>query len=72
LSEEQIIGFLKQAEAGMSIKELCRQSGLSDAIFKTSGRAKFGGDASLSGTVLLRYLHEKNAERHASILKMAA
>ena len=24
-SEEQIIGFLRQAEAGMSIKELCRR-----------------------------------------------
>ena len=30
-TEEQIIGFLKQAEAGMLIKELCRTSGFSDA-----------------------------------------
>jgi putative transposase len=25
-SEEQIIGFLKQAEAGMPVKELCRKA----------------------------------------------
>ena len=32
-SEEQIIGFLRQAEAGVAIKELCRQHGFSDASF---------------------------------------
>ena len=41
-SEEQIIGFLKQAEAGMPIKELCRQSGFSDATFY-KWRARYGG-----------------------------
>jgi len=30
-SEEQIIGFLRQAEVGMPIKELCRNGGFSDA-----------------------------------------
>ena len=32
-SEEQIIGFLKQAEAGMPIKEQCRKGGVGDATF---------------------------------------
>jgi len=41
-TEEQIIGFLKQAEAGVPVKELCRQHGFSDASFYT-WRAKFGG-----------------------------
>jgi putative transposase len=41
-SEEQIIGFLKQADAGMPIKELCRKGGFSDATFY-KWRAKFGG-----------------------------
>ena len=53
-SEEQIIGFLKQAEAGVQVKELCRQHGFSDASFYT-WRAKFGGmnvsDAKLSALV---------------------
>ena len=31
-SEEQIIGFLREAEAGVAIKDLCRRHGLSDAI----------------------------------------
>jgi putative transposase len=45
-SEEQIIGFLKQADGGMPIKELCRMGGFSDATFY-KWRAKFGGmDAS--------------------------
>ncbi len=39
-TEEQIIGFLKQAEAGMPIKELCRNGGFSDATFY-KWRAKF-------------------------------
>ena len=41
-TEEQIIGFLKQAEAGMPVKELCRKEGFSDAtLYKW--RAKYGG-----------------------------
>ena len=41
-TEEQIIGFLRQAEAGLPIRELCRSGGFSDAtVYKW--RAKFGG-----------------------------
>jgi putative transposase len=31
-TEEQIIGFLREAEAGLPIKELCRQHGFSEAV----------------------------------------
>jgi hypothetical protein len=41
-TDEQIIGFLKQAEAGVPVMELCRQHGFSDASFY-NWRAKFGG-----------------------------
>lgn len=41
-TEEQIIGFLQQAEAGLSIKELCRRHGFSEASFYL-WRNKFGG-----------------------------
>lgn len=41
-TDEQIIGFLKQADGGVPVKELCRQNGFSDASFYT-WRAKFGG-----------------------------
>src|SRR5229473_2794011 len=30
-SEEQIVGMLKEAEAGVPVKELCRRLGISDA-----------------------------------------
>ena len=41
-TDEQIVGFLRQAEAGVAVKELCRANGFSDATFY-KWRAKFGG-----------------------------
>lgn len=41
-TEEQIIGFLKQAESGMPVAELCRKEGFNDAAFY-KWRAKYGG-----------------------------
>ena len=32
-SEEQIIGFLREAEAGLPVKELCRKHGFSEASY---------------------------------------
>ena len=32
-TEEQIIGFLRQAQGGVPVKELCRKHGFSDAAF---------------------------------------
>lgn len=34
-SEEQIIGVLKEADAGMKVADLCRKHGISDATFYT-------------------------------------
>ncbi|MFZ5534326.1 MAG: transposase, partial [Pseudomonadota bacterium] len=45
-TEEQIIGFLKQAESGLPVNDVCRQIGVSPATFY-KWRAKYGGlDAS--------------------------
>lgn len=41
-SEEQIIGVLREVEAGMPIKDLCRQHGFSEASYYL-WRSKFGG-----------------------------
>ena len=41
-TDEQIVGFLKQAEAGVPVKDLCRQGGFSDATFY-KWRGRFGG-----------------------------
>ena len=59
-SEEQIIGFIKQAEAGMAIKEICRKGGFSDATFY-KWRAKFGG-MDVSDAKRLKELESENAK----------
>ena len=40
--EEQIIGILKEADAGMGVTELCRKHGMSNPTFY-KWRAKYGG-----------------------------
>ena len=41
-SEEQIIGMIREHEAGVKTAEICRKHGLSDATFYKY-KAKFGG-----------------------------
>jgi putative transposase len=41
-SDEQIIGILKEHQAGLSAVELCRKYGVSDATFY-KWRSKYGG-----------------------------
>lgn len=41
-SEEQIIGFLKEVDAGIPVKELCRKHGFSEGSYYL-WRSKFGG-----------------------------
>lgn len=57
-TESQIVTVLKEAEAGLSINELCRKHGISDATFYT-WRKKFGG-MSESDLKRLRQLEEEN------------
>ena len=59
-TEEQIIGYLKQADAGVPVKELCRSGGFSDATFY-KWRAKFGG-MEASDAKRLRDLESENAK----------
>ena len=59
-TEEQIIGFLRQAEAGMPIKELCRKDGFSDATFY-KWRSKYGG-MDVSDAKRLKELEGENAK----------
>lgn len=58
-TEEQIIGFLKQADAGVAIKELCRQHGFSEASYYL-WRSKFGG-MEVSDAKRLKALEAENA-----------
>lgn len=41
-TETQILPILKEADAGMSIKELCRKHGISDATYYNR-KSKYGG-----------------------------
>jgi putative transposase len=59
-SDEQIVDFLKQAEAGMAVKELCRKGGFSDATFY-KWRARFGG-MQASETKRLRDIEAENGK----------
>ena len=58
-SEEQIIGFLREAEAGMAIKDLCRRHGFSEASYYL-WRSKFGG-MTVSEAKRLKDLEGENA-----------
>src|SRR5690606_38456855 len=58
-TEEQIIGVLKEAEAGAKTKDLCRKYGISDATFY-NWKAKYGG-MTVSDVRRLRELEQENA-----------
>jgi putative transposase len=57
-SEEQIIGILKEHQAGFSAKDLCRKHGISDATFY-NWRSKYGG-MEVSEARRLKALEEEN------------
>ena len=57
-SEEQIIGILKQHEAGRPTTELCRELGISSATFY-NWKAKYGG-MEVSDAKRLRQLEDEN------------
>jgi putative transposase len=59
-TEQQIIGFLKESEAGVPVKELCRKHGFSDASFY-KWRGRYGG-MQVSEAKRLRELEAENAK----------
>ena len=57
-SEEQIIGILREAEAGTGVMELCRKHGMSNTTFY-KWRAKYGG-MDVSEARRLKQLEDEN------------
>ena len=57
-AEEQIIGILKQHEAGVKTADLCREHGISAATFY-GWKAKFGG-LEVSEAQRLRAMEDEN------------
>lgn len=58
-TEDQIIGILREQEAGAKTAELCRRHGISSATFY-AWKAKFGG-MEVSDAKRLKALEEENA-----------
>jgi len=59
-SEDQIIGFLREADAGLSVKDLCRKHGFSEASYY-AWKAKFGG-MTVSEAQKLKALEAENGK----------
>ena len=57
-TEEQIIGFLREAETGLPVADLCRRHGFSEASYYL-WRNKFGG-MSVSDAKRLQELETEN------------
>jgi len=57
-TEEQIIGILKEHQAGLSAPDVCRKHGISDATFY-KWRSKFGG-MEVSDARKLKGLEDEN------------
>jgi putative transposase len=68
-SEEQIVGVLKEAEAGVPVKDLCRRIGISDATFY-HWKAKYGG-LEVSETRRLHQLEEENGRLKKIVAQQA-
>lgn len=58
-TEEQIIGILKEQEAGAKTADVCRKHGISDATFY-KWKAKYGG-MEVSEAKRLKALEDENA-----------
>jgi putative transposase len=58
-TEEQIVNILKESEAGLGTKELCRKYGISDATLY-NWRSKYGGMNS-NDVRKLKQLEDENA-----------
>jgi putative transposase len=78
-SETQIVGILKEHEAGVATKDLCRRHGISPATFY-AWKAKFGG-MEVSDVAKMKALEDENRRLkrivadqalNIDVLKMAA
>ena len=58
-SEAQIVSILKSQESGSTVKEICREIGISDATFY-NWKAKYGG-MEVSDVVRMKDLQDENA-----------
>ena len=68
-NESQIVAAIKKQEAGIAVKEICRELGISDATFY-NWKAKYGG-MQASDIVKMRDLEKENTELKKMFAEMS-
>jgi putative transposase len=68
-TEEQIIGILKQHEAGVKTADLCREHGISEATFY-NWKSKYGG-LDVSEAQRLRQMEDENRRLKALVADLS-
>jgi putative transposase len=68
-TDEQVIGVLKEADAGMKVGEVCRKHGISDATYY-KWKAKYGG-LEVSEARRLRQLEDENRRLKQMVAEQA-
>ena len=68
-TEEQIIGILKQHEAGVKTGDLCREHGISEATFY-NWKSKYGG-MDVSEAQRLRQMEDENRRLKALVADLS-
>jgi putative transposase len=68
-TEEQIIGILKEGEAGLAVKELCRKHGICDQTYYR-WKSRFGG-LEVSEARRLRQLEDENRRLKQMVAEQA-
>ena len=68
-TEEQMIGVLREQEAGMKVSDLCRRHGISEPTFY-AWKSKFGG-MSVPDARRLKQLEEENARLKRLVADLA-
>ncbi len=68
-TEEQIIGILKQHEAGVKTADLCREHGISEATFY-NWKSKYGG-MDVSEAQRLRQVEDENRRLKALVADLS-
>jgi putative transposase len=62
-TEEQIVGILKEADAGIAVTQICRKYGISDATYY-NWKAKYGGMGTSEVKRLKQFEEENRRLKH--------
>ncbi len=69
ITESQMVAAIKKQEAGIGVKEICRELGISDATFY-NWKAKYGG-MEVGDVAKMRELEKENTELKKMFAEMS-